>query len=105
MYLAQSASQTSRQTEVRRGGICPPPPFCAPAAIRLRCQGWERRAQAKSAGRALGRREHLRRGFASSAPGMKDIRNPGCLIAGLEPISTAVGALAPLPQPASQGPS
>lgn len=85
----------------------PPEPLRLTAAVPSRganCagQGQERR---QGAGRALGRREHLRRGFASSTPGMKAIRNPARLIDGRGPISTAVGALAPLPQPASQGPS
>lgn len=95
------------QSEVRRGGISNPFILCVPLPLRLtaavpsRGANWRRH----SAGRALGRREHLRRGFASSAPGMKDIRNPARLIAGPGPISTPRGALAPLPQPTSQGPS
>lgn len=97
------------QSEVRRGGISNPFILCVPLPLPLRLTAaapsrganWRRH----SAGRALGRREHLRRGFASSAPGMKDIRNPARLIAGRGPISTPRGALAPLPQPTSQGPS
>lgn len=122
LLCIQWDSQTDRGTEIatekegwapyrpgaERGSARRHLPLLCPCGSRLRCQAEVRTAQAErrqSTGRALGRREHLRRGFASSAPGMKDIRNPARLIAGRWPITSARSALAPLPQPASQGPS
>lgn len=98
---------------MRFGAAASSPPVC-PCGSRLRCQAVVRttqvRAQAKSAGRAQANRALGRAGtseawFRLIVPWDESIRNPARLIAGPRPISSTVGALAPLPQPASQGPS